>query len=62
MSFVKERIQSFLSEQEVHDEFNHTILHGQHVFDKPKAKSQKTEPIAEAKPAQPEVEKHPLIP
>jgi len=39
MSFVKDRIQSFLSEQQVHDEFNHTILHGQHVFDKPKAKS-----------------------
>ncbi|OQR86260.1 protein kinase [Achlya hypogyna] len=31
-ALIRDRIQSFLSAQEMRDELNHTVLHGQHIF------------------------------
>ncbi|KAF0701215.1 Aste57867_8289 [Aphanomyces stellatus] len=52
---VRDRIQTFLSAREMQEELNHTVLHGQHLFRKPKAAA--TSPRAMKHPPPPLVGK-----
>ncbi|RHY94327.1 hypothetical protein DYB37_005874 [Aphanomyces astaci] len=51
---VRDRIQTFLSAQEMQDELGHTVLHGQHLFRKPPSKAA-TSPRAMKHPPPPPI-------
>jgi hypothetical protein len=46
---IRDRIPSLLNQDTFKDEFSHTILHGQNVFDEFKAKKQQMKEEEEAK-------------
>ena len=40
MPLIQDRIKQYLSQSKFHDEFSHTVLHKQNVFDPQKAQPQ----------------------
>ena len=59
MSLIQNRIKTYLSNSIMRNEFSHTILHKQHVFDMPKPQPQQIQQPQQAKEVKPDPKPEP---